>query len=107
MASSDVERLPLDCYLPTFAILAEADTRFVLVAGQAVNLWASHFKEAEPELKGFLPFVSKDVDLVGTNKDLEKLGQVLSGTLVRYRDVRQVMIGMLQPIRTLFLKLKF
>jgi hypothetical protein len=70
MASSDADRLPLDSYLPTFATLAKAETNFVLVAGQAVNLWASHFRSVEPRLDQFLPFVSKDVDLFGSSQDL-------------------------------------
>ncbi len=45
----------------------------LLVGGHAVNLWASLYLDHEPALRQFLPFTSKDLDLLGNANTLETL----------------------------------
>ncbi|MEM7010712.1 MAG: hypothetical protein AAF585_04430 [Verrucomicrobiota bacterium] len=87
------EPLPLARYLPELERLSEAGADFILVAGQAVNFWATHFSEIEPKLLEFAPFVSKDVDLFGSMDDLYRIPKILSGKLQRVRDLRTPVIG--------------
>jgi hypothetical protein len=51
---------------------------WIVVGGQAVNFWASHYLADEPELTSFEPFTSKDLDLVGDRNDVEALAKVLA-----------------------------
>jgi len=44
-----------------------------LVGGQAVNLWALHYYERAVDLA---PFVSRDVDLLGTRSTLEEVAEL-------------------------------
>ena len=46
---------------------------FVIVGGQAVNFWAEMFLAVEPRLSTHLPFTSKDLDLIGTKQDAERV----------------------------------
>lgn len=50
----------------------------VIVGGQAVNVWAERYLAAEPRLADYLPFTSKDLDLLGDAHDLDRLA-VLTG----------------------------
>ena len=45
----------------------------IIVGGQAVNIWAERYCDAEPQLKAFLPFISKDLDLLGDAMDLHEI----------------------------------
>lgn len=89
----DKTPVPLAQYLPELKRLKEAGANFVLVAGQAVNLWALRFMEVESGLKEFAPFVSKDVDLFGTFDDLYLIPKILKGELMRFRDMRTPVMG--------------
>ena len=60
-----------------------------------MNFWAGYYLERVPGLAEFLPFASKDVDLVGDAEDLYLLAKIVKGTLTKYRDVRQQLIGLL------------
>lgn len=56
----------------------------VVVGGHAVNLWSLYFlSSGVAELANFLPFTSKDLDLVGTMDLLERLHRNLKGKLTR------------------------
>jgi len=48
----------------------------VVVGGQAVSIWADRYLASEPELRQYLPFTSKDLDLLGDYLDLEHLAKV-------------------------------
>ncbi|HWA25730.1 MAG TPA: hypothetical protein VG734_08725 [Lacunisphaera sp.] len=45
---------------------------FLLVGGQAVNLWALYFQD---ETKDYAPFVSRDADILGDRDTLARLGK--------------------------------
>lgn len=46
----------------------------VIVGGHAVNLWSTYFlSKGAGRLVGFVPFMSKDLDLVGTMELLDRL----------------------------------
>jgi hypothetical protein len=46
---------------------------FVVVGGQAVNIWANYYLPREPRLQMYLPFTSKDLDVVATKNDAERV----------------------------------
>jgi hypothetical protein len=73
----------------------------VIVGGHAVNLWSLFFlSKGIEELKGFLPFISKDLDLVGSLELLERLHLRLKGELTRSAP-RSPVLGRLEiPSRT-------
>ena len=47
----------------------------IIVGGQAVSIWADRYLQAEPELQQYLPFTSKDLDLLGDAVDLHQLSK--------------------------------
>jgi hypothetical protein len=66
---SDVEpRGPAD-----FAHFLAAKEPVLLVGGQAVNLWALYYKDRVADL---VPFVSRDVDVLGDRETLEELAKL-------------------------------
>jgi hypothetical protein len=46
---------------------------FVVVGGQAVNIWANYYLPREPRLQMCLPFTSKDLDVVAAKSDAERV----------------------------------
>ena len=48
---------------------------FIIVGGHAVNFWGEFYSEREPRLKALLPFVSKDLDLIGTEAEAARVAQ--------------------------------
>lgn len=56
-----------------FAPLLAAKEPLLLVGGQAVNLWALHYRDRASDLA---PFVSRDVDILGDRETLENLGKL-------------------------------
>lgn len=67
----------------------------LIVGGHAVNLWSMYFLSmGVDELANFLPFTSKDLDLVGTWDLLERLHQRLKGKLAR-SEPRSPVLGRL------------
>ena len=65
-------------------ILELAGTRMVLVGGQALAFWAAYYEVPAPAIA-----VTKDVDLIGTRADVERLARGLGGkaTFPRQRDL--------------------
>jgi len=43
---------------------------FLLIGGQAVNVWAKRYLRAEPDLANFMPFTSTDIDFKGNKADV-------------------------------------
>ena len=73
----------------------DGDEPPVIVGGHAVNLWATYFlSHDEDALSKYLPFTSKDLDLVGNWNLLERLHQRLKGTLAR-SEPRSPVLGRL------------
>ena len=48
----------------------------VIIGGQAVSIWAERYLPGEPELGKYLPFTSKDLDLLGNKSDLDQLARL-------------------------------
>ncbi len=46
---------------------------FIIVGGHAANFWAEFYSERELKLKTLLPFVSKDLDLIGTEGEAARV----------------------------------
>jgi len=71
----------------------------VVVGGHAVNLWSEYFlAKGMRELSGYVPFTSKDLDLVGSTGLLERLHKSLKGTLTRSKP-RSPVLGRLEVAR--------
>jgi hypothetical protein len=51
---------------------ALGQTEAVIVGGQAVNLWSIRYQKDEPPWRGAQPFMSRDVDALGTLSDLRR-----------------------------------
>lgn len=67
----------------------------VIVGGHAVNLWATYFlSKGVDELAEYLPFLSKDLDLVGAKDLLDRLHARLKGKLSR-SEPRSPVLGRL------------
>jgi hypothetical protein len=68
----------------------------VIVGGHAVNLWSMYFlSKGVAELAVFLPFTSKDLDLLGTMDLLEQLQRKLKGEITRSAS-RSPVLGRLE-----------
>ena len=48
---------------------------YTLVGGQAVNFWAKTYRQREPRLEAFAPFLSKDLDLLATTAQGEQIAR--------------------------------
>lgn len=54
----------------------------VIVGGQALNIWGERYYErAQTDLEAFRPFVSKDIDFLGTAAEARSLADFLKGEL--------------------------
>lgn len=68
----------------------------VIVGGHAAGLWSRYFlSRGVTELAGFLPFRSKDLDLVGTMDFLEEVHRRFKGRLLR-SEPRSPVLGRLE-----------
>jgi hypothetical protein len=50
---------------------------FIIVGGHAANFWAEFYSERESRLKALLPFVSKDLDLIGTEAEAARVAKAI------------------------------
>lgn len=68
----------------------------VVVGGHAVNLWSTYFlSRGAGKLAGFMPFMSKDLDLVGTMELLDRLQRRFKGVVLR-SEPRSPVFGRLE-----------
>lgn len=67
-----------------FSGVLATDEPVLLVGGQAVNLWALYYHERTADLE---PFVSHDLDVLGTSETLEMLAR-LAGTKPQFFPMR-------------------
>lgn len=51
----------------------------ILIGGQALNLWAEKYKSQFAELRHLAPFESKDIDFLGSVKDVQACEAALGG----------------------------
>lgn len=50
-------------FLPVYAALNASGGSYIIVGGQACNIWATYFLAASPELDSYKPFTSRDLDI--------------------------------------------
>jgi hypothetical protein len=50
---------------------------FIIVGGHAANFWSEFYSEREARLTALLPFVSKDLDLIGTEAEAARVAQCI------------------------------
>jgi hypothetical protein len=77
------------------SVLAPVDgsDKPVLVGGHAANLWSQHFLVlGRKELAAFMPFTSKDLDLIGTGELLQRLWVSLKGEM-KMSEPRSPVVG--------------
>lgn len=55
----------------------------IVVGGQSVNIWASHYSQVDPDLMKFGPLTSKDVDFFANSKAVEQLASNLADSRVQ------------------------
>jgi hypothetical protein len=70
-------RAELDVFLDVLAQSDDEGRPFILVGGQAVNYWANLYLPREPRLRSYLPFTSKDLDVIGTEASAKRVAQAL------------------------------
>lgn len=70
-------RAELDVFLDVLAQSDDEGRPFILVGGQAVNYWANLYLPREPRLRSYLPFTSKDLDVIGTEASARRVAQAL------------------------------
>lgn len=83
-------------YLPVLAERDGAGQPFVIVGGQAVNFWADQYLDREPRLAAFRPFISKDLDLVASTEDGQRLAAAIAWEFVPPEPGANVMRGKLR-----------
>jgi hypothetical protein len=73
-----------------FAVLGPAlpDGGFVLVGGQALNLWLLLYRETEPTLSDIGAVTSDDVDFQGTYAEAQRIHDALKGSRLELGDFK-------------------
>lgn len=66
-------------------IYSSPSGRIVIVGGQAVNFWADRYTPDEPKLLAFLPFTSRDLDLLADIANAYRLATETSSTVEKPR----------------------
>jgi hypothetical protein len=65
-------------YLPIYQALHQKQIDFVVIGGQACNIWAVLYLDSEPALKEYEPFTSMDLDIYsGSQNDVVVLAKAL------------------------------
>ena len=59
--------------------LTNLEHPIVLVGGQAVNFWADFYENEAPQLADHAPFLSKDIDFVGSPDAVRECARRLGG----------------------------
>lgn len=80
-------------YRPILETLADQGIEFVLAAGHAVNAWAQVFYDRIEGIESFLPFTSKDADLIAHRSEIFQIAKKLEGNLKIFRDLRSPVLG--------------
>lgn len=64
----------------------QEETDLVLVGGQAVNFWATLYRNSELKLEQYLPFSSEDIDFFGGRLEAIICHKILGGELKLNKD---------------------
>jgi hypothetical protein len=71
------DRTELDDYLAVLTQTGDDGQPFIVVGGHAVNYWAKLYLPREPRLHSYLPFTSKDLDVIGSEASARRVAQAL------------------------------
>jgi hypothetical protein len=75
-----VSAQPALAYLPIYQALHDKQIDFVVIGGQACNIWAVFYLDAEPALKEYEPFTSMDLDIYSESQnDVVVLARAIGG----------------------------
>ena len=75
MSSSEHE---VEYYVPLYKKLLAAGIDFVIIGGQACNIWALLHEAQEPSLRQYEPYTSSDIDLYSRSQsDISKAADLL------------------------------
>ncbi len=80
----------IEDYAEVLAIAAGDGLPLVIVGGQAVNIWAERYLDVEPQLTDFRPFTSKDLDVLGAERDLEEIARVTGAK--KLKSLRKIFV---------------
>jgi len=67
------------------ALLSQRDATgrpFIIVGGQAANFWAALYLPREPRLQQHLPLTSKDLDVIGTKSEADRIAEVIKWHMI-------------------------
>jgi len=70
-------------YRRVLALQNSQGQAFVVVGGQAANVWGDFYLEAEPGIAEFMPLTSKDLDVLGDTADLYNIARELNTSPIR------------------------
>ena len=70
-------RTELDDFLSVLTQPDDDGQPFIVVGGHAVNYWAKLYLPCEPRLHSYLPFTSKDLDVIGSEASARRVAQTL------------------------------
>jgi len=70
-------RTELDDFLALLSQRGDDGQPFIVVGGHAVNYWAKLYLPREPRLHSYLPFTSKDLDVIGSEASARRVAQTL------------------------------
>lgn len=76
-ADSARNRTELDDFLDMLAQTGDDGKPFIVVGGHAVNYWAKLYLPRERRLREYLPFTSKDLDVIGSEASAKRVAQAL------------------------------
>jgi hypothetical protein len=72
---------------------------FLLIGGQAVNVWAQQYLHAEPDLAVFRPFTSTDIDFKGNKADVTSIATQLGRIAIFPAKVQMTALAGTIPVR--------
>jgi hypothetical protein len=83
MVVSDLDRFSPTAFSEALQLRNHNGDPFLLIGGQAVNVWARQYLTAEPDLAEFMPFTSTDIDFKGSKADAIDIAKQL-GRLAKF-----------------------
>lgn len=65
-------------FIPIYTALNAAKVDFIILGGQACNLWALMYEKQEPDLKSLRPYTTRDLDVwSGSQRDVTATAEIL------------------------------
>lgn len=99
MDVSDTNRFSARAFSQVFDIRNGDGDPFLLIGGQAVNVWAERYVAVEPELESLAPFTSEDIDFQGNNADVKHIATQLGSVAQFPHKIEMTALAGIIPIR--------